>query len=496
MGIIIRQSVQNTIISYLGVALGFVTTILLYPNILSTEQYGLTRVLLSLSVVMTQLANLGVNNTIIRFFPYFKNKEENHHGFLFVSVVIPLIGFLIIGILFVLFKESFVDYFSDRSELLVDYYWYLLPLAFFMLYFNVLNYFVRALYDTVTASFLNDVFIRILVVVLLIIYIFEWITFEQFMILFVVNYGIILLILFGHTLIRKNVSFRPDFEFLSRPLLKKMFNYSIYAFWGGVASILVSNIDIIMLSLLAGLEETGIYAIAFYVGSVILVIRQAIYKISAPIIATAFKDEDYELIHDIYKRSALNQIIGGGLLFCGIVANLDNLMSLLPEAYAGGAMVIILIAAANLFDMSTGLNGAIILNSKYYRFDLYSTIFLFIITVFLNYLLIPQYGILGAAIGTATAIFLYNLIKVLFVWVRFSMQPFKWQMLWIILIGTLVLILSFQIGTIGNIYFDILIRSAAITIIYLTPILGMNISEDLNKLVGNIIANIQRRIAG
>lgn len=491
MGIIIRQSVQNTVISYVGISLGFVVTIFMYPNILTTEQYGLTRVLISMAVVGSQLANFGINNTIVRFFPYFRDREKNHNGFLFIALTVPLVGFLFLGGIFMLFEKSIIQYFSERSALLLEYYWYLLPLAFFILYFHVLNYFIRALFDTVLASFLNEILIRILTAVLLVLYLFKWINFDQFVIIFVMNYGLILIILFLYTLFRKNISLKPDLTFLSKPLLKEIFTYSFFAFLGGVASIIVANIDIIMLSSLAGLEETGIYAISFYVGGVVVVVRGSIYKISAPIIASAIKEKNHHLVNEIYKKSSLNSIIGGGLLFCGIIANLENLMGLLPEAYAGGAAVIVVIAVANLFDMATGLNGAIILNSRYYRFDLYSTLFLIIITVVLNYLLIPGYGILGAAIGTASAIFLYNFLKVIFVWIRFSMQPFDWQIGWVFGIGILVLVLSFQVGTIGNIYLDIFIRSTVITIIYLIPIIILNISKDLNNLAAKTIAEIQ-----
>ena len=492
MGIIVRQSVQNTVISYLGIALGFIITIIMVPKILTTEQYGLTRVLLSLAIVGTQLSNLGIKNTVVRFFPYFRDKEKNHHGLFFLTLVIPLFGFLFFGSLLTVFKGIITDFFIERSGLFVDYYWHLLPLTFFILYFNVLNYFIRTLYDTVMASFLNDVFIRILTAILLLIYFGGWINFEQFIIIFVINYGIITFILFIYTLFKKGISLRPDLGFLSKPLMKKMFSYGIFAFLGGVASIIVSNIDIIMLSSLAGLDETGIYAIAFYVGSVILVIRSSVYKISASIISNAFKEEDFDLIHDIYKRSSLNQIIGGGLLFCGVIANLDNLMGLLPEAYAGGAIVIVVIATANLFDMATGLNGAIILHSKHFRFDLYSTIFLIFITIFLNYLLIPKYGMLGAAIGTASAILLYNSLKVFFVWYRLSMQPFNWKLLYVIATGTFVLLLSFQVGTIGNIYLDILVRSFVITIIYLAPIITLRISDDFNNLVQKTVMDLRK----
>lgn len=491
MGIIISQSVRNTLLSYFGVALGFFITIWMYPNILSPEQYGLTRVLLSLAMISTQLANLGTQNTIIRYFPFFRDKKTKHHGSFFLALAVPFFGLLLLTFILFFFRPEITGYFIERSTLLIDYYWLILPLAFFILFFHVLSSYLRALYDTVMSSFLMNVFIRILTALILIFYLIGWFDFRQFMIAFVISYGIIMFGLLFYTLKNFQVNFKPDFEFLRRSLLKNMGNYSLFAFFGGVASILVNNIDIVMLSSLAGLGDTGVYAIAFYIGSAITIPRKSIYQISSPLIAEAFKNKDLNLIENIYRRSSLNLIIAGGLVFCGVIANIDNLMRLLPPEYSGGTLVIIVIASANIFDMATGVNGAIILNSKYFRFDLYSTLFLVVVAVILNYLLIPTYGILGAAIGTASAIFLYNLIKVVYVWIKFHMQPFDWQMLLILSIGALVLLASFQISTIVNIYLDLLIRSILVGIGYLLPILALKISPDLNNLVKQILQKIK-----
>jgi O-antigen/teichoic acid export membrane protein len=486
LGIIIRQSVRSTVVSYIGVALGFIVTIWLYPRILTAEEYGLTRVIISLAAVSSQFAKLGIDNTIIRYFPYFNDEAKDHHGFLFLILIIPLTGFLLLAIVLLAGQDFIIQYFEEHSGLLVNYYLLLLPMVLFSLFFNVLTNFIKVLQNIVAATFLNEVFARILVVISLALYFVGWINFQQFMILFVLNYGVILVMLTIYLFRNYKVSLRPDFYFLNKPLLKNIAQYGLFAFMGGVASIAVANIDIIMLSALAGLEDTGIYAIAFYVGSAITISRKSIYNISSPIIADAFKEKDYALIDDIYKRSSLNQLIGGGLLFCGILANLDNLMRLLPPEYAGGSIVIILIASAYLFDMTTGLNGAIILNSERYRFDLYSTLFLIAVTITLNYLLIPDYGILGAAIGTATAIFLYNLMKVIFVAVFFDMQPFKVSMAAVILIGATVLLMSSQVGLMLNVYVDLLVRSALICLLYIGAVLMTNISDDFNGMVFGI----------
>lgn len=492
MGVIFRQSIQNSIISYLGIALGFVITIWLYPNILEPEQYGLTRVLLSLAMVSTQLASLGSKNTIIRFFPFFRDKEKNHNGFLFLALSIPFVGFLLLALGLYIFRPEITAYFIERSQLLVDYYWFVLPLTFAILFFHIITKFVQALYDTVVSSFLMDVVVRILTALLLGIYFIGWITFEQFVLIFVLNYGIVLIILVIYMFITAETSPLPDFDFLDKTLVKKMTSYSIFAFFGGVASIIVGNIDIIMLSSLAGLDDTGIYAIAFYIGSAITITRQSIYKISSPVVADAFKEQNLNLIEKIYKKSSLNQILAGGLLFCGVIASLYNLMDILPPEYAGGAMVILIIGLANLFDMVTGINGAIILNSKHYRFDLYSTLVLIVITITLNYLLIPQYGIVGAAIGTASAIVIYNILKLFYVWLKFSMQPFQWKMLIILIIGAFSLSVAYIIPHPENNYLDILLRSVVVTITYILPLWALNISTELNQLISGILNRLKK----
>ena len=51
MGIVKRDSIAITVLSYVGVVVGYVNKILLFPNFLSEEQVGLTSILVSLAVM-------------------------------------------------------------------------------------------------------------------------------------------------------------------------------------------------------------------------------------------------------------------------------------------------------------------------------------------------------------------------------------------------------------------------------------------------------------
>ncbi|NGP78029.1 oligosaccharide flippase family protein [Balneolaceae bacterium YR4-1] len=487
MGVILKQSVQNTVISYLGVALGFVSTILLFPNILTADQYGLTRFLLSPAFVFAQFAHLGIKNVVIRYFPYFKHTRDSRSRLFTLTVLVAMVGFLIFSLLFFSLENILIDYYQEKSPLFTEYYLYLVPLVFAILFFETLNNYVRALQDSITGSFLNEVVMRVLIIILLIVHFFDFISFELFMVGFVSSYCLQPLYLAVYLYRRDELTFSNPINDNIRRLAKSMSVYGLYSLLGGITVHLVGNIDIIMLGSLSDLANTAVYAIAFYVGSVITVPQRSILKIAIPVLADLIKEKKHEQILNLYRRTSLNQIIAGSLLFIGIWANMHNLLGLLPEAYQGAKWVIITIGAAKLFDMATGINGGIIMNSKYYRFDLYTNILLVILTITTNYLLIPTYGIMGAAIATAFSIFVYNAIKMVFVWIKFSMQPFQWTAPVVLLIAAVCLLLSFEIPYLFNFYFDVILRSLLIAIVFLGSILLFNLSDDLKSLVNETL---------
>ena len=120
MGIIESQATKNVIYSYLGAGLGFLTVIWM-PYLMSTDANGLIRILISVSALMAQFANLGFSSVTVRLFPYFRNKEKGHHGFLFYGILISLAGFLICWLVFFLFKQQIIAQNIEKSKLLVDY---------------------------------------------------------------------------------------------------------------------------------------------------------------------------------------------------------------------------------------------------------------------------------------------------------------------------------------------------------------------------------------
>ena len=95
MGVIAKQSIRGTFVTYLGVAIGAFTTFVVLTHFLTEEEIGLTRVLVEAATMLSGLAQLGTSASILRFYPYFKDEEHHDHGFFFWTLLVPLVGFLI-----------------------------------------------------------------------------------------------------------------------------------------------------------------------------------------------------------------------------------------------------------------------------------------------------------------------------------------------------------------------------------------------------------------
>ena len=157
VGIVKRNSITITILSYLGIVVGYVNKILLFPNFLSEEQVGLANILVSMAVMYAQFSAMGINSTIVKFFPFFRTPDRRHNGFFFWTALGVSLGFVLFTTLFLIFREPVTEYYAQKSPLLSKYYLLLIPLGFTTLFFNFFTAWLQALYKTVVSSFVYEV---------------------------------------------------------------------------------------------------------------------------------------------------------------------------------------------------------------------------------------------------------------------------------------------------------------------------------------------------
>ncbi|MDW8274387.1 MAG: hypothetical protein RMJ53_09185, partial [Chitinophagales bacterium] len=402
MGVIQRQGLKNAVVAYMGIALGALNIILIQPLFLSKSEIGLTRILYSFSAVIATFVPLGVAEILIKYFPNFRNREQRHYGIFGFAVGLTFAGFLLASFLLLVFKPFITAQYNRESPLFNQFYELIFPLIFFIAFSNIFYAYSTALFKTVIPSFLNDVAVRLLGIILFGIYYLKWINLQQLMLLYVIKFGIITLLHLMYILSVDKPSLRLDIRYFLQQKPKQILLYGFLLSFTALSGLGLKYIDIIMLGKYLPLEYVGIYSIAVFIPTIIEVPVSALNKIGIASAAEAWKRNDMDEVRKIYYRSSRYLLMAGCFLFLCVNLNTLSLFQLFPQkGFDPGASVVLIISIGAVINMATGLNDAILFTSEEYKYGSAMLLFLFAFSVLNNYIFIPLWGMNGAAFATA-----------------------------------------------------------------------------------------------
>lgn len=489
MGVVIKQSIQSSIISYVGVGIGYVNVLWLYPYFLSTEQIGLFRLIQSSAYLLATFGQVGLGQSFTKFYPEFKHQK----GLLGVTLLAGTLGFILLCLFSLFFEGSIIGYFSRKSPLFIEYFQLTLIITYLIILFQLLEAYSRNLLEIVVPTLLKDIGLRLVTMVFLLLHGFEYISFITLVYSLIVVYGFALSLLLLHFWQRKKLIFSLDFSFLKNGQLKRVLNYGLFSLIGAGGTQIILQIDSIMISGSLGLEETGVYTIAFFIGMVIEMPKRAIAQLSSALLSQSFSKNDMMAVKKLYQQTSINQLLVGSLLLIGIWSNLDNIYSFIPnnESYLTGLNVVLFIGLGKLSDMAFGANGEIIVMSKYYKFNVLSVALLAILTIILNLALIPTYGIDGAAIASFLAMLAFNFSKYVFIWLRFGFQPFNFSTLKLLLVIAIVLGINQLLPENPSALIDLVIRSTISGLSFLMLSYFLKVSGDFNGLFNHLLNKLK-----
>jgi len=487
LGIIRKQTIIGSIFSYSGAVLALVNTTILYPRILSTEQVGLLSWLIATTMMAAQVSGLGFGAVISRLFPYFRNEENQHNGFMFILFCVGLLGFVISLVAYFAFQPFAANYFKGDDILNFNYLIYLIPLIFFSLFFNLFDAYNRVLYDAVSGTFFRDIIFKLIVLASLLLLWGNYIDFNQLVFIYISAYCLPAVLLFALLIKRKQVSFKPKLNFIKPDLKKIMIDTSLYGLLNNFGDKIATQIDKLMLAGMLSLGPTGIFTVMANFGILISMPSRTLNKISSTIIAEAWKKKDLETISKTYAQSGLHQFMVACLLFVGLWVNIDNVLEIVTPEYIEGKYVVFFIGLSNVVLMLSGISGVVIQTSPAYRKQSHFLGIYAIIIVVSNAILIPIWGIVGAAAASFAASLCFNLIKYLFLLKRYKFQPLNFRYLLVVVCAILSYFTASLLPKQDSFIIDIIIRGAIVSIIYIALSLSFKISADLNSYAMKLI---------
>ena len=482
-----KQNVVNTISDYAGIALGYVNTVLLMPYLLTTAELGLARALLDTGVLFSQFAMLGAPQVTVRFFPKFQDQEKQKKELLGFSFLLGLIGIVLLSFGVFLFSEPIREFFGGGSQAFADRIMWVIPIGAGMVFFNIIDAVLKANYKTTFGYLMKSVVLRVFWFVILIALWLDVIAFDVFLILYVNAYALILVIIMIKYLPKNILQISLPGKSLDSEFLRYAMKNAAYIFLGASSVMLTQKIDTLMITGLKDLSSNGIYSVAFFFGTAILIPFRSSKRVFSTQLSEVWNKQDFGRLKAIYQGVSKDQLVIAGFLFTILITHYWNIFKILPEEFSAAGTVLVFIAGAKFFDSITGVNGIMIMYSKYIRYFFAFNLLLLVLTVLTNLYFIPRMGIEGAALATTLSIVAVNLARLIFIKIKFGFLPFRFVDLKILLLMGMVLIVGLVVLPVfDSLFLDIFIRTAVVCALYLPLAYLSNVSSAFNKMIEGV----------
>jgi O-antigen/teichoic acid export membrane protein len=484
-----KQAIISSILVYFGFLVGAINTYFYVTNgSFTPAQFGLTRIFFDVATNFYAFGCLGVIPVMYKFYPYYKaNLPDKENDLLTWSLLTAFIGFIALVCLSFLFEPLVVRKFSEKSQLFVDYYYWVFPFAFGMLFFSVLEGFSWALQKTVLTNALKETVLRIITTIFILLFYFEVINFDTFIKLFATLYFFIFAILLIY-LIRIG-KFHLVFKVsrVTRKFKKKMFLMQSLVFGGVIIQSIGYTIDTLIIASIRGLNLAGIFNLAQYAANLVQIPQRSVQAITTGILAQHWKDKNFSEIHRIYKRSSINLLLLALFIYGNIVLNIHQAFDVLPiqTAYRAGIDVMIVLGIARIIDAGTGVNGTIIGTSNYWKFDFISGVIMLALRIPVTYYFIKTYGIVGSAYAEVIAYTVYNFIRFEFLRRKYNMVPFDIKTVYAILLSAIAFTACWFVFKDVTGWIGIFIRTLVFSSILIGGIFYWKITPDAYQLYDN-----------
>ena len=494
MGIVIRQSLLSSAASYLGVAIGFVNAVILMPKFMTPDQIGLFRTLLSAALLLSNFGRFGVNSGLVRFKSLLKHPQTELKSLYGLGILIVFLSTLFFLIILIIFRSSWSDFYAEKSPQINDYFILLIVLTLELIVFQFLQTLASVHKNIFAANLLKDLVYKCLNMGGILLFATSVISFHTFIILHVYFYIILITLLFFESLYKYKIkiSFKP----LTPKITRELIYYCGTLFISGLGLSFLNLADQQLVSRYLGLETSGIYMTAIFMVMVIEMPRRFVGEISAPIISEAFGSGNLTIINEHYRKASINLFLLGGLIYVLIIINLDNIYAIMPKGqiYEAGRNVVILVGLAKLINLLFSLNDGIISMSKYYRFNMLLTLFLGLLMIGSDIILIPKYGLIGAAAALLGVLTLHGLSKLILLKMTYNFFPFTTKTILAALTILGLLLINCFIPLLINPFIDMMIRSVLIVVIFSLSIYQLKLSFEINQIMCDLAKRLNIKI--
>ncbi|MFB6225675.1 MAG: oligosaccharide flippase family protein [Candidatus Paceibacteria bacterium] len=399
-------------------------TLLLLTNFLGTSKFGVYSFGLTVVALIGTVANVGADKGTLRFLPAnptFKGE------YISISYIIGFVGSWFSALVLFIFSPM-INKFTLQNTLLV----FTLRVFAFLILTRVTIQLTTTAYRAENLpeydTFLQQLLLPILKLFMVIVAIILFKSYITIIIGLVVVEAIISFVGMYVLIFKTSL----EFEYPKNISIKKYLSFSLPASIKDASSLLFSHIDIFMIGFFVSSGDVGIYRVAIVLGTLISLPLASMKRIFPSITAKLYHNNQATELIDVFN-SVTRWVIAltVPILLVFIIYRFE-ILSLFGPDFTKGTIIFVILLSARFIQISSGVISEFLLMTDNQNIVSINQIVFGSINIFLNLILIPQYGLLGAALATFTSMSLHSLTRVFELLILRNIRPYSFEILRIV----------------------------------------------------------------
>jgi O-antigen/teichoic acid export membrane protein len=391
------------------------------------DSYGAYVYLFNLVYLLVSFCILGVDTLLLKNMPvlFHAGKYSQLKGLLVYAFIIIIITSMIFGGLF----NTIVELAGSRNSLATVNGFTFAFLSLFMLsVMGILQVILQGMRKPVWSQ-AGEKIIRPFLLILLVVILYYFnsgVSLDKLIWINVVSIGITMMVALG--MCRKVITAKLD-NIPAAYDLKKWMTASFAFFLAALLYNCNSRVSIFLLGIYQSKHDVGIFNIALRISEVISFALVIVNFVLSPVITRLYANGKREQLQNLVTRSARITALIGLLLVLGVFLFSEQILLLFGMDFLAGRQALIILCLGQLVNIFCGSVGLLLLMTGNQRFSIYSLGGGTIINILLNIILIPRFGMNGAAIASSAGLITWNIMMYFFVRKRLDIRttPFKFM---------------------------------------------------------------------
>ena len=208
---------------------------------------------------------------------------------------------------------------------------------------------------------------------------------------------------------------RPRWDASRRDAIN-FYNYSAPLSLSKASSFLFKRVDVFMVGIFLAAADVGVYNVAGLLATVLAMPLAGINQLFPPVASRLHANGETDALESIYTTVTRWSITASVVLALPVVIYRTEVLALFGPEFVAGATVVVLFVAGQLFNAAAGPANDLLTMTDHQYVVMVNHLGFGGLNVVLNYYLILEFGLIGAALATAGVLAALNVVRVLEVW--------------------------------------------------------------------------------